>query len=60
MQCAIMNCQICQRLNSPSTQNTMSQIIDWYSSRKLTKHDCNDSQKNGTEHENKVSKSRVH
>ena len=32
MQCAIINCQICQRLNSPSTQNTMSQIIDWYSS----------------------------
>ena len=32
MQCAIINHQICQRLNSPSTQNTMSQIIDWYSS----------------------------
>ena len=30
MQCAIINCQICQRLNSPSTQNTMSQIIDQY------------------------------
>ena len=32
MQFAIMNHQICQRLNSPSTQNRMSQIIDWYSS----------------------------
>ena len=32
MQCAIINHQICQRLNSPSTQNTMSQIIDRYSS----------------------------
>ena len=29
MQCAIINHQICQRLNLPSTQNTMSQIIDW-------------------------------
>ena len=28
MQCAIINHQICQRLNSPTTQNTMSQIID--------------------------------
>ena len=45
MQCAIINRQICQRLNSPSTQNTMSQIIDWYSSRTLTKRECNDSQK---------------
>ena len=32
MQCAFINRQICQRLNSHSTQNTMSQIIDWYSS----------------------------
>ena len=24
MQCAIINCQICQRLNLPTTQNTMS------------------------------------
>ena len=32
MQCAIINHQICQRLNSPTTQNTMSQIIDRYSS----------------------------
>ena len=53
MQCAIINHQFCQRLNSPSTQNTMSQIIDWYSSRTLTKCDCNDSQKNGTQHEKK-------
>ena len=53
MQCAIISRQICQRLNSPSTQNTMSQIIDWYSSRTLTKLDCNDSQKNGTQHEKK-------
>ena len=53
MQCAIINCQICQRLNSPSTQNTMSQIIDRYSSQTLTKHDCNDSQKNGTQYEKK-------
>ena len=27
----------------------MSQIIDQYSSQTLTKHDCNDSQKNGTQ-----------
>ena len=53
MQCAIINCQICQRLNSPSTQNTMSQIIDRYSSRTLTKRDCNNSQKNGTQREKK-------
>ena len=45
MQCAIINHQICQRLDSPSTQNTMSQIIDRYSSQTLTKHECNDSQK---------------
>ena len=32
MQCAIINHQICQRLNLPTTQNTVSQIIDWYSS----------------------------
>ena len=32
MQCAIANHQICQRLNLPSTQNTISQIIDQYSS----------------------------
>ena len=51
----IINCQICQRLNLPSTQNTMSQIIDRYSSRTLTKHDCNNSQKSGTQHEKKVS-----
>ena len=44
MQCAIINHQICQRLNSPSTQNTMSQILDRYRSQTLTKHECNDSQ----------------
>ena len=55
MQCAIINHQICQRLNLPSTQNTMSQIIDQYSSQTLTKCDCNDSQKNGTQHKKKVS-----
>ena len=32
MQCAFINRQICQRLNSPTTQTTMSQIIDRYSS----------------------------
>ena len=32
MQCAIINHQFCQGLNSPATQNTMSQIIDQYSS----------------------------
>ena len=53
MQCAIITRQIFQRLNSPSTQNTTSQIIDRYSSRTLTKRDCNDSQKNGTQHEKK-------
>ena len=55
MQCAIINCQICQRLNSPSTQNTMSQIIDQYISQTLTKCDSNDSQKNATQYEKKVS-----
>ena len=44
MQCAIINHQICQRLNSPLTQNTMSQILDRYCSQTLTKHECNDSQ----------------
>ena len=44
MQCAIINHQICQWLNSPSTQNTMSQILDQYHSQTLTKHECNDSQ----------------
>ena len=44
MQCAIINCQICQWLNLPLTQNTMSQILDRYRSQKLTKHECNDSQ----------------
>ena len=42
-------------LNLPSTQNTMSQIIDRYSSQTLTKRECNDSQKNGTQHEKNVS-----
>ena len=56
MQCAIINRQICQRLNSPTTQTTMSRIIDRYSSRTLTTHECNDSQKNTTPYENKVSK----
>ena len=55
MQCAIINHQICQRLNSPTTQNTMSQIIDHYSSRILTKCNSNDSQKSATQYENKVS-----
>ena len=54
MQCAIINHQICQRLNLPTTQNTMLQIIDCYSSRILTKH-SNDSQKSATQYENKVS-----
>ena len=44
MQCAIINCQICQQLNLPSTQNTMSQILDRYHSQTLTKHECNNSQ----------------
>ena len=52
MQCAIKNHQICQRLNLPTTQNTMSQIIDRYSSRILTKHNSNDSQKSATQYEN--------
>ena len=55
MQCAIINHQICQRLNSPTAQNTMSQIIDHYSSRILTKRNSNDSQKSATQYENKVS-----
>ena len=55
MQCAIINHQICQRLNSPTTQNIMLQIIDHYSSRILTKHNSNDSQKSATQYENKVS-----
>ena len=55
MQCAIINHQICQRLNLPTTQNTMSQIIDCYSARILTKHNSNDSQKSATQYENKVS-----
>ena len=54
MQCAIINHQICQRLNSPATQNTMLQIIDHYSSQILKKHDSNDSQKSATQYENKV------
>ena len=33
-----------KQLNSPSTQNTMSQILDRYGSQTLTKHECNDSQ----------------
>ena len=55
MQCAIINHQICQRLNSPTTQNTMPQIMDRYSSQILTKRDSNDSQKSATQYENKVS-----
>ena len=55
MQCAIINHQICQRLNSPTTQNTMSQKIDRYSLQILTKCDSNDSQKSATQYENKVS-----
>ena len=55
MQCAIINCQICQRLNLPTTQNTISQIIDRYSSQILTKCNSNDSQKSATQYENKVS-----
>ena len=55
MQCAIINHQICQRLNSPTSQNTMSQIIDRYSSRILTKCDINNSQISATLYENKVS-----
>ena len=55
MQCAIIYHQICQRLNSPTTQNTMLQIIHRYSSQILTKRDSNDSQKSATQYENKVS-----
>ena len=55
MQCAIINHQICQRLNSPTTQNTMSQIIDHYSSQILTKHNSSNSQNSATQYENKVS-----
>ena len=55
MQCAIINRQICQRLNSPTTQTTMSRIIDRYSSRIVTSHECNDSQVNATPYEHKVS-----
>ena len=55
MQCAITNHQICQRLNLPTTQNTMSQIIDRYNSWILIKHGSNDSQKSATQYENKVS-----
>ena len=55
MQCAIISCQICQRLNLPTTQNTMSQIIDHYISRIMTKHNSNDSQKSATQYENKAS-----
>ena len=42
-------------LNSPTTQNTMPQIMDRYSSQILTKRDSNDSQKSATQYENKVS-----
>ena len=55
MQCVITNHQICQSLKLPTTQNTMSQIIDRYSSQILTKHNSNNSQKSATQHENKVS-----
>ena len=55
MQCAIINHQIWQRLNSPTTQNTMLQIIDRYSSQIMTKHNSNNSQKSATQYENKVS-----
>ena len=55
MQCAIINRQICQRLNSPTTQTTMSRIIDRYSSRIVTSRECNDSQVNATPYEPKVS-----
>ena len=56
MQCAIINHQICQKLNSSTTQNTMSQIIDKYKMQTLTKCDSNNSQINATQYENKVSK----
>ena len=55
MQCAIINHQICQRLNSPTTQTTMSRIIDRYSSQIVTSRECNDSQVNATPYEHKVS-----
>ena len=55
MQCAIINRQICQRLNSPTTHTTMSRIIDRYSSRIVTSHECNDSQVNATPYEHKGS-----
>ena len=55
MQCAIINHQICQRLNSLTTQTTMSQIIDRYSSQIVTSHECNNSQVNATPYEHKVS-----
>ena len=55
MQCAIIKHQICQRLNLLTTRNTMSQIIDQYSSQILTKCDSNNSQKSATQYENKVS-----
>ena len=55
MQCAIINHQICQRLNWPTTENTMSQIIDHYSSQILTKCNSNNSQESATQYENKVS-----
>ena len=55
MQYAIINHQICQTLNLPTTQNTMSQIIDCYISRILTKCNSNGSQKSVTQYENKVS-----
>ena len=55
MHCAIINCQICERLNLPTTENRMSQIIDLCSSRILTKHDSNNAQKSATQYENKVS-----
>ena len=57
MQCAIINRQICQRLNSPTTHTMMSRIIDRYSSRivTVTSRECNDSQVNATPYEHKVS-----
>ena len=53
MQCAIINCQICQRLNSPTTSKTMSQIINRYSLQILTKRNSNNSQKSATQYESK-------
>ena len=55
MQCAIINRQNCQRLNSLTTQTTKSRIIDRYSSQIVTSHECNDSQVNATPYEHKVS-----